>query len=224
MSTIAHTTEGAGHYPVGLLIRAEPGHRDRLTTAFRPILAIPHLILVGGPLAALTSVGWTSETGWTWEWSWGTGALGAVAGVAALIAWFAILFTQRHPDGLWNLAAYYLRWRIRALSYLMLLRDEYPPFGEGSYPIELELPQPEGERDRLTVAFRIVLAIPHLIALWVLGMVWALATILAWFAILLTGRYPQRLYDFSLGVLGWGARVEAYVLLLRDEYPPFALQ
>src|SRR4029453_10933990 len=82
------------------------------------------------------------------EWSAGTGVLGAVAAVAAVIAWFGIVFTGRHPAGLWKLAAFYLRWRVRAASYLALLRDEYPPFGDEPYPAHLTLLKPTAPRDR----------------------------------------------------------------------------
>jgi hypothetical protein len=212
-------------YPVDVRVPPQTDNRNRLTTGFRLILAIPHLLLVGGPLAAL-SIGWTAgpEHGTHGDMGGGGGVLGAVAAVVAVIAWFAILFTGRYPDGLWKLAAYYLRWRVRAVAYTALLRDEYPPFGEGPYPVSLALEPPSAARDRLTVAFRIVLAIPHLVAVWALGVAWALTTIVAWFAILFTGRYPAGLYAFGVGVLRWSTRVEAYLLLLRDEYPPFALE
>jgi hypothetical protein len=62
------------------------------------------------------------------------------------------------------------------------------------------------------------------IAVWVLGIAWGITTVIAWFAILFTGRYPEGLYRFGVGVLQWNLRVEAYVLLLRDEYPPFSLE
>ena len=150
--------------------------------------------------------------------------LGAVAGICALIGWFAIVFTGEYPRGLRDLAAFYLRWRVRAVSYTALLRDEYPPFGDAPYPASLQLTPEEGERDRLSVAFRIVLVIPHLVAVWVLGFAWALATIIAWFAILFTGSHPRALYDFGVGVLRWSTRVEAYMLLLHDDYPPFSLE
>ncbi|HTJ21699.1 MAG TPA: DUF4389 domain-containing protein [Gemmatimonadaceae bacterium] len=197
--------------------------RNRLTCAFRPILAIPHILLVGGPIAFAGSwiVGSGDRT--RAEWGAGTGVLGAVASVVAVIAWFAILFTGRFPDGLWSLAAFYLRWRVRAIAYLTLLRDEYPPFGDEPYPAELILPRPTEPRNKLTVAFRIFLAIPQFIAVAFLGMAWGITTIIAWFSILFTGNYPRGLYDFGVGVLRWTTRVEAYVLLLRDEYPPFSL-
>jgi len=134
------------------------------------------------------------------------------------------VFGARYPEGLWNLAAMYVRWRVRAVAYLMLLRDEYPPFGDGPYAAELTLARPDTPRDRLTVAFRIFLALPHLIVLWFLGIAWAITTLVAWVAILFTGNYPPRLHHFAVGVLRWSTRVEVYVLLLRDEYPPFALE
>jgi hypothetical protein len=72
------------------------------------------------------------------------------------------------------------------------------------------------DRDRVTVAFRIILAIPHILAVWALGIAWALSTIIAWFAILFTGRFPEGLYGFAVGVPRWSIPVEAYLLLLRD--------
>jgi hypothetical protein len=209
---------------VGLRVEPAIEQRNRLTTAFRIVLAIPHLLLVGGPIGATLSWGWSTDSGPRYDWGAGGGVLGAVAAVAAVISWFAILFTGRHPEGLWNLTAFYLRWRVRAVAYTALLRDEYPPFGDGPYAAELELVPPAEPRDRLTVAFRIILAIPHLLAVWVLSIAWAFSTIIGWFAILFTGRYPEGLYHFGVGVLRWNMRVEAYLLLLRDEYPPFSLE
>lgn len=81
-----------------------------------------------------------------------------------------------------------------------------------------------GPRHRLTCAFRIILAIPHLLVLWLLSVVWVLTSIIAWFSILLSGRYPAGLYGFGAGMVRWNTRVEAYLLLLTDEYPPFALE
>lgn len=223
MDTVTGTLDHAEAYPVEVRVEPALESRNRLTTAFRLLLALPHLVLVGGPVAAILSWTWTSEEGGSPDWGAGGGVLGVVAGVAAIIAWFAILFTGRHPAGLWDLAAYYLRWRTRAVAYTALLRDEYPPFGEGGYPAVLRLERPAAPRDRLTVGFRLFLALPHLVAVWVLGIAWCLTSVIAWFAILFTGRYPASLYDFSVGVLRWNLRLEAYLLLLRDEYPPFSL-
>jgi hypothetical protein len=222
MSTLATPLHHAPDFPAKVEVEAALDGRNKLTTAFRFFLALPHLILVGGPIAATLSWASGADDGGKYDWS-GGGVLGAVAAIVALIAWFAIVFTGRYPKGLWDLAAYYLRWRVRAVAYIALLRDEYPPFGEGPYPAGVELAPPSDTRDRLTVAFRIFLVIPHLIAIWALGIAWAVTTIIAWFAILLTGRYPVELYRFAVGVLRWNTRVEAYLLLLHDVYPPFSL-
>ena len=189
---------------------------------FRLILAIPHLLLVGALAAAMLS--WTAGSdGSRLDWT-GGGVLGAMAAVCALIAWFAILATGRYPEGLRSLITLYLRWRVWAVAYTALLRDEYPPFGDGSYPAVLVLDIPEAPRDRVSVAFRIILTIPHLLAVWALGIARFFVTVFAWFAILLTGRYPEGLYGFAVGVLRWNTRVEAYLLLLHDEWPPFSLE
>ncbi len=78
-------------------------------------------------------------------------------------------------------------------------------------------------RDRLTVFFRILLAIPHLFLLFFIVFAWWITAIVSWFLILFTGEYPGGLYEFGVGTLRWLLRVEAYVLLLVDEYPPFSL-
>ena len=127
MGTLATRLEHEAIHPVQVHVQPALDGRNRLTTAFRPILALPHLILVGGPVAAMLTWTWNSESGTRFEWG-GAGALGAVAAVVALIARFAILITGRHPEGLWSLAALYLRGRVRAVAYTALLRDEYPPF------------------------------------------------------------------------------------------------
>jgi Domain of unknown function (DUF4389) len=223
MQTLAHDLHADSIHPVTISVVPDSGVRNRLTSAFRPILAIPHLIIVGGPIALALGWSWNTEPAARHEWSASGGALGAVACVAAMIAWFAILFTGRHPDGLWNLAAFYLRWRVRATAYITLLRDEYPPFGDGAYPASVRVEPPTVPRDRLSVAFRVFLIVPHLLALCVLSVGWFAVTVFAWFAILFTGRYPASVAPFSLGVLRWNIRVEAYMLLLHDDYPPFRL-
>lgn len=221
MGTHAIPLKPAALHPVRIHATPALTERNRLTVAFRPILAIPHLILVGGPIAAALT--WSSNDG-NVDRSWGAGGvLGAVAFVCAIIAWFAIVFTARSPDGLWKLEAFYLRWRVRASAYVALLRDEYPPFGDAPYPVEVDIPVPLEPRERLSVAFRPILAIPHLFIVWLLGIAWGVTSLIAWFAILFTGRYPHTLYEFSLGALRWTTRVEAYLLLLTDEYPPFTL-
>jgi Domain of unknown function (DUF4389) len=158
--------------------------------------------------------------------------LGVVAEVVSIIAWFAILFTGKLPDGLANLVCLYVRYNNRTMAYAGFLREEYPPFtfetvpaDPGTYPAVRTGFVPELEdRNRLTVAFRLILVIPQLIVLSVLGLVAFLAFVIAFFAVLFTGRWPEGLRTFVVGVLRWSTRVSAYLYLLTDEYPPFSLE
>jgi hypothetical protein len=206
-------------YPVSVTVVPPLGSRNRLTTAFRLILAIPHIILVGGAGtgAASRNGGATTSVGGE------NGLLGAVAIFLAIVSWFTIVIAGTHIVGIRQFSLFYLRWRVRALAYLMLLEDMYPPFGDAPYPTLLEVVDPAGPRDRVTVALRLLLAVPHFIVLLFVLFAWLLTTIAAWFIILFTGSYPQGLYDFGAGALRWRIRVEAYLLLLVDEYPPFSL-
>jgi hypothetical protein len=206
-------------YPVSVTVEPALANRDRLTTAFRLILAIPHLILVGGVGIGIASRGET-KTSVGGE----GGLLGAVAIFLAIVSWFTIVIGGTHIVGIRQFTSFYLRWRVRALAYFMLLEDAYPPFGDAPYPASIEIVDPSGPRDRVTVGLRIFLAIPHLIALLFVVLAWGFTTIATWFIILFTGAYPQGLYEFGVGALRWRLRVEAYLLLLVDDYPPFSLE
>ncbi len=202
-------------YPVDYAVERPTSPRNRLTVAFRPILAIPHVLLVGGPVFAAGGAHIGSANG----------VLSLVAGVAAIINWFAIVFTGKAIAGLMELQEMYLRWRARALAYEALLRDEYPPFGEGNYPATIALPDRMLEgRNRWTVGFRLILVIPHVIVLAVLFVLWIITAVVGWFVVLFTGAYPEGFWTFGEGVLRWSLRVEAYMLLLVDRYPPFTLE
>ena len=207
-------------YPVTVSIQPKLENRNRLTTFFRALLYIPHAILVGGLGMGLALGGNDQRAHAGGE----SGLIGAVAVFLAIVSWFTILFTGTHFAEIRQFTAYYLRWRVRAAAYLMLLEDAYPPFGDSPYPASFEVADPAGPRDRLTVAFRFFLAIPHFIVLVFVLLAWALATFFAWFAILFTGAYPRPLVAFSIGALRWRLRVEAYLLLMVDAYPPFSLE
>jgi hypothetical protein len=206
MTTTALDRDFPMSYPVAVSIEAPAGARNRLTAALRPILAIPHMILVGpgGWLHRLDSAG----------------LIGAAAYVLAIVNWFAILVAGDSVKGIRDFQLYYLRWRTRAVAYMALFVDPYPPFGDGPYPASIAVTEP-AIRDRATIAVRLILAVPHLVVLFFLVFAWVLCTVVAWFAILFTGTYPAPLYPFALGVMRWILRVEAYLLLLVDEYPPF---
>jgi hypothetical protein len=214
-------------YPVTYDVEPQITDRNRLTSFFRIILAIPHLIIVGGPGFSLGS-GFSFGGGRGGGFGLGGlgtgGVLGLVASVMALISWFAIVFTGRQPRGLWDFTAMYFRWRARAIAYMALLRDEYPPFGEGDYPVSFTVGDFPETRNRWSVGLRIFYVIPHLIVLIFVGIAWAVTAIIAWFAILFTGAYPEGLYRFAIGYLRWSLRVETYFLLMHDVYPPFSLE
>lgn len=209
-NALTSTFDSAGHeYPVSLAVESTLDGRNRLTTFLRPVLAIPHMILVGPG---------------TWFHRLDSaGLLGAAAYVLAVVNWFMILVTGESVASIREFQMYYLRWRTRAVAYMTLLADAYPPFGDGVYPASITVVEPGGERDRATVAVRVILAVPHLVALFFLFFAWAFVTLAAWVMILFTGAYPAALHPFALGVMRWMLRVEAYLLLLVDEYPPFTL-
>jgi len=208
-------------YPVSATIEPQLSDRNRLTTAFRLILVIPHLILVGGVGASFAF--YNNSGGNATSLGGETGFLGGVAALLAVISWFTIVIVGEHYTPIRRYTHFYLRWRVRVLAYFMLLADRYPPFGDGSYPAALVFEEVEKARDRLAVGFRLILAIPHFIVLFVVLCAWWVTTVVAWFAILITGRYPRGLYGFGAGAMRWLIRVEAYMLLMIDDYPPFSL-
>jgi hypothetical protein len=206
----------ANPHPVTYFVTPQMTDRNRLTCFFRVFLAIPHLIIVGGPAGVGLNLG--GSFGFA-----GNGALGALAVVTAVISWFAVVFTGRQPKGLWDICAMYLHWRAKAVAYTALLRDEYPPFGEGDYPAAFGLGEFPQARNRWSVGLRLFYLIPHLVILFFLGIAWAITALIGWIMILFTGAYPEGLYRFAIGYLRWSLRVEAYALLLHDEFPPFSV-
>ncbi len=206
-------------YPVSVIVEPALTNRNRLTTAFRLILAIPHLILVGGIGFGSAAGGNDGSTSAGSDY----GLLGAVAAFLAIVSWFTIVIAGTHIVGVRQFTTFYMRWRVRALAYFMLLEDAYPPFGDAPYPASIDIVDPAGPRNRLTVALRLLLAVPHFVVLVFVLAAWGLTTIAAWFIILFTGTYPRGLYEFGIGALRWRLRVDAYLLLLVDEYPPFSL-
>jgi hypothetical protein len=207
-------------YPVSVSVDQRLTGRNRLTTAFRLILAIPHAILIGGPGASIVLGSGPGDP--NWRMGGEAGLLGAVAYFLAVVNWFAIVLTGRPIEPIRDLALFYLRWRTRAIAYMALFADEYPPFGDAPYPARIDVVAPAAARDRLSVAFRVILAIPHFIVLAFVLLGWFITSVIAWVGILLTGHYPEGVYSFGVGAMRWLLRVEAYMLLLVDDYPPFS--
>src|SRR5687767_9569872 len=179
-------------YPVVVTVTTQTAPRDRLTTALRPILAIPHAILAG-------PVYWSSRTG-------GAGLLGAAAYAMAIVSWFTLLIAGEQPRGIRDFSMYYLRWRTHALAYMALFVDSYPPFGDEPYPVTIEVREPAQPRDSATIAVRLILVLPHLVVLLFLLLGRLVSTVIAWFAILFRGHYPTSLLPFGLGVMRWALR------------------
>lgn len=141
------------------------------------------------------------------------------------IAWLVILVTGHYPRGLFNFSVSYLRYSNRVSAYLWLLRDEYPPFGggvESSMPLTLDVQYPE-RLSRGKIFVKWLLVIPHMIIVTAFAYLAGAITFVAFFAVLFTGRYPRGLYDIMVAYWRWQARVNAYVYLLTDAYPPFSM-
>jgi len=154
-----------------------------------------------------------------------------LAEVVGVVSWFVILFTGALPEGFANIQAMYMRYEIRTYSYVLFMREEYPPFAFAMSPtdtgedrrVRVEFRPQLADRNRVSVGFRIILILPHLLALAVLGIASAVVTIVAFFVVLFTGHWPEGMRAFVLDVYRWYLRVQTYFLLLTDEYPPFTL-
>jgi hypothetical protein len=192
---------GQGSYPVQFSVDYPDRDLDRLTTAFRLIVAIPILIVLA---AVAGEQGGSAGYGEYWHFG------AATAGVLFVAPLLLILFRQKYPRWWfdWNLEL--LRFENRVAAYLTLLDDRYPSTDERQ-SVQLDFPYPDVQRDlnRWLPLVKWLLAIPHYFV---------------WFAILFTGRYPRGLFDFVVGVIRWGNRVNAYAfVLVTDKYPPFQL-
>jgi hypothetical protein len=190
--------------------------RNRLTTAFRIFVAIPILIVLAAIGDATATYSTADDTR--------TAAAGS-AGLLFLPTLLMIVFRQKYPRWWFDFNRELVRFENRVASYVALLRDEYPSTDE-QQAVSLEIPYPDVPRDlnRWLPLVKWLLAIPHLIVLFFLAIGAIVAVIIAWFAILFTGNYPQGLFDYVVGVLRWGNRVSAYAfLLVTDKYPPFRL-
>lgn len=143
-------------------------------------------------------------------------------GVISSTAWFSILSNGRYPRLLFPISVWILRLNAQANAYANLLTDQFP-FDERDKPVRFDVEYP-GTQGRLAAFFRIFLVIPHIVVLFVLGLIASVITLIAWFAILFTGNFPRGMWEFVLGILRWQTRVNAYFLLLTDRYPPFSME
>jgi hypothetical protein len=191
----------SGAYPAAIAVRTP----ERIAN-WRPlvqwILAIPHLVIAY--------------------------ALQYVAEAIAVISWFVILFTGRLPAGLANLQIMIIRYSTRAYVYAGFLHDEYPPFDfsttstdPGGTPVDVAIEPSLTDRNRLTVGLRIFWIIPAALFAALIAIVAFFVWIAAFFAVLFTGRWPDGLRAWACKSLRVSIRLQAYFVLLTDEYPPF---
>lgn len=203
-------------YPIQFSVAFPDRPLDRLTTFFRLIVAIPILIVLGG------------VSGGTWQWSSQGHTTAVAAGAGGLLACaplLMIVFRQKYPRWWfdWNLEL--LRFSNRVAAYLALMDDRYPAT-DAHQSVHLDYPYPDAASDlnRWLPLVKWFLAIPHYLVLIFLSIGAVAAVIVAWFAILLSGQYPQGLFKFVEGVIRWHNRVLGYaVVLVTDRYPPFRL-
>jgi Domain of unknown function (DUF4389) len=212
-------SEVLSSYPVEFSVDYPDRPLNRLTTGFRIFVAIP-ILIVAATLGGEGSSYYGSAGGE--NWAWGGGGAAAVLVLGPLLM---ILFRQKYPRWWydWNLEV--LRFENRIAAYLALMNDRYPSTDEHQ-SVHLDFAYPDAQHDlnRWLPLVKWLLAIPHYIVLFFLWLAALVCIVIAWFAILFTGRYPRGLFEFVDGVLRWGNRVIAYAfILVTDEYPPFRL-
>ena len=200
-------------YPVQFSVDYPDRPLNRVTTFFRIFVIIPIAIVLG-----------TVSGQATWSQSGREVAAGA-GGVLFFGPLLMILFRKKYPRWWfdWNLELQ--RFSSRVGIFLALMDDEYPSTDDHqAVHLDYRYPDATFELNRFLPIVKWLLAIPHYIVLFFLDIGAIVVTIIAWFAILFTGRYPRGLFDYIEGVLRWHNRVLAYAfLLVTDRYPPFRL-
>jgi Mn2+/Fe2+ NRAMP family transporter len=203
-------------YPVQLSVDYPDRALNRLTTAFRIVVIIPIAIVLG------------AVSGESWQWTSGGRTSEVAAGAGGLLVFaplLMIVFRRKYPRWWfdWNLELQ--RFGTRVGVYLALMDDQYPSTDEHqSVRLDYRYPDAEHELNRWLPLVKWFLAIPHFIVLIFLDIAAIVVVVIAWFAILFTGRYPRGMFDFVQGVIRWHNRVIAYALVMvTDRYPPFRL-
>jgi hypothetical protein len=213
-------------YPARLEIDY-PEKLDRLTSFLRLVWIIPILIvfsLISGSGQTITRTVFLDEAGEVVKRT--QDSAGGIAAGLALATALMIVFQQRYPRWWFDFARELTRFGARVGAYLALLTDQYPStVDEQSVHLEVDYPDAKKDLNRWYPLFKWLFAIPHYFVLAFLFVAAIFVVLMAWFAILFTGKYPRGLFDFIVGVGRWNLRVSAYTLLLvTDRYPPFSLR
>jgi Domain of unknown function (DUF4389) len=169
--------------------------RDRLTVFFRLIVAIPWMIWLG--------------------------LYGIVAFVAAIAAWFALLFTKRYPEGLYDFVAGYVKLAAQVGGWVMLMTDEWPPFmpDRDDYPIRVEVAPQQVEYRRPQTFFKYLLAFPQQLIIQGLSYVLYAAAFVTWWRVLFTGKQSATMHDALRMSIAYTTRAGAFLLLLTETHP-----
>ena len=186
-------------YPIAYALDFEGEGRNRLTTLLRYIVVIPWQIVAS---------------------IWGIAAF-----VVTVIAWFALVFTGRYPEGMYDFNAKYLRMYSRVNAFYLLTTDEWPPFHgdpDDGYPVRIGVAPPKPEYSRMKALFRLIIGIPVYLLAIVQSLIAFVIAVVAWFAILFTGKFPQGMFDAMRSALAYIARTNAYFMLITEDYPPFS--
>src|SRR4051794_30357405 len=203
-------------YPLRYSVDYPDRELNRLTTFFRIFTVIPIGIVLGT----------VSGSDYLWSSSGSTTTVAAAGGFLVAGPLLMIVFRRKYPRWWFDWNRELARFSFRVHTYLVLMRDEYPSTDEEqAVHLEIDYPNAETDLERWLPLFKWFLAIPHYIVLFFLFIAAFFSVVIAWFAILFTGRYPQSLFDFVQGVQRWALRVGAYAfLLVTDRYPPFSLE
>jgi hypothetical protein len=217
LSTPSDVSGGGGEYPLTFAVDYPDRSLDRLSTAFRIITIIPIAILAGFLEGGSVAIN-----------AGASGARYAASGIGILVIPVAlmILFRKKYPRWWYDWNLQLTRFSNRIAVYFALMDDHYPSTDdEQSVHLDFSYPDAEHDLSRGLPLVKWLLAVPHYVVLFFLTIGAFFAVVIAWFAVLFTGRYPRSLFDFIEGVIRWHNRVGAYAfLLITDRYPPFSLQ
>lgn len=171
--------------------------RNRLTTFFRLIVAIPWILVAYVYMIALT--------------------------VVVIVAWFALVILGRYPQGMYDFVGGILRFYMRVTAFLTLQTDAWPSFGisdDADYPVRISFAPPAARQSRLKAFFRIILIVPLLLMTYIFSTLQQIIAVLAWVTIVFRGYQPAGVHNALAFTNSWYTRANAYMFLMRDEYPP----
>jgi Domain of unknown function (DUF4389) len=209
---------GPSDYPVSFSVEYPDRQLDRLSSFFRILFLIPIAIVMAAITGFSTDYDGVDDTATTV-------VVGGI-GILVIPTVLMILFREKYPRWWYDWNLNLQRFAARISVYAALMDDQYPSTDE-EQSVRLDYPYPDVAADlsRGMPLVKWFLAIPHYIVLFFLSIGVVLSAIVAWFAILFTGRYPRGLFDYIEGVMRWHNRVIGYAFtLVTDRYPPFRLR